>query len=261
MSNLVSFLGSRLFFKHLLLGSLVALVLLVCIYFWLDRFTKHGETVLVPELRNIPFARIDSRLEGTRFNYAIADSSIFLIDKPPGTIIDQDPAPGQAVKEGRTIYVTVTRKIPPQVKIPHLTDVSKRQAEAILMSYGLRAGDAIYEPDVAKDVVLGLRFKGRELHLGDIVPKGSSIDLVLGDGKGNTETGIPVLIGLTIDEARFVLEASGLMAGQVEFDESVSDTTLARVFRQNPMPGDSIVLLQGETVGLFLTQNKDKIKK
>ncbi|MFM1746095.1 MAG: hypothetical protein RLZZ630_2032 [Bacteroidota bacterium] len=261
MSNLVLFLRSRAFLIQLLLSSLVAFLVLVAIYFWLDRFTKHGETVVVPELRNIPFLRIENLLEGTQFNYEIADSSVFLIDKPPGTIIDQDPAPGQLVKEGRTIYVTVTRKIPPQVKIPHLTDVSKRQAEAILMSYGLRSGDVIYEADVAKDVVLGLRFKGRELGLGDEVPKGSSIDLVLGDGKGNTETGIPVLIGLTLDEARFVLEASGLIAGEVEFDESVRDTTLARVFRQEPMPGDSVVLLQGETVGLFLTQIKDKIKK
>jgi beta-lactam-binding protein with PASTA domain len=261
MSNPIEFLKSRTFFLHLLLSSVVALLLVVGVYFWLDRFTKHGETVLVPELRNIPFSRIESQLEGTMFNYEIADSSVFLLDKLPGTIIDQDPAPGQSVKVGRTIYVTVTRKLPPQVKIPHLTDVSKRQAEAILMSYGLRSGDVIYEPDVAKDVVLGLRYKGRELRVGDEVPKGSSIDLVLGDGKGNTETGIPVLIGLTLDEARFVLDASGLMAGEIDFDETVRDTNLARVFKQDPMPGDSVILLQGETVGLFLTQNKDKIKK
>ena len=261
MSNQVDFLRSRLFLVHLLLSSSVAVLLLIGVYFWLDRFTKHGETVVVPELRNIPFSRIDGKLEGTMFNYEIADSSVFLLDKPPGTVIDQDPAPGQSVKVGRTIYVTVTRKIPPRVKIPHLTDVSKRQAEAILMSYGLRSGEVIYEPDVAKDVVLALRYKSRELRVGDEVPKGSSIDLVLGDGKGNTETGIPVLIGLTLDEARFVLEASGLVAGEVDFDESVRDTTLARVFRQEPMPGDSTELLQGETVGLFLTQNNDKIKR
>lgn len=261
MSHLVDFLRSRPFFIHLLLSSVVALLLVVGIYFWLDRFTKHGETVSVPDLRNVPFSRVGKQLEGTTFRYEIADSSIFLIDKPPGTIIDQDPAPGQSVKVGRTIYLTVTRKVPPRVKIPHLTDVSKRQAVAILMSYGLRSGHVIYEPDVAKDVVLALRYKGRELRIGDEVPKGSAIDLVLGDGKGNTETGIPVLIGLTLDEARFVLEASGLVAGEIEFDDSVNDTTLARVFRQIPMPGDSVVLIQGEPVGLFLTQNKDKIKR
>lgn len=255
------FLQSKSFLKHLLLSLLVTVLLLAGVYFWLDRFTRHGVSVVVPELRNMPFSRIDRVLEGTELNYKIADSSVFLLDKAPGTVIDQDPAPGQAVKEGRTIYVTVTRKIPPQVKIPDLTDVSKRQAEAILMSYGLRSGELIYEPDVAKDVILALRYKGRELHVGDNVSKGSSIDLVLGDGKGNTETGIPVLIGLTLDEARFVLEASGLIAGEVEFDETVRDTSLARVFRQEPMPGDSTILLQGETVGLFLTQNKDKIKK
>lgn len=261
MSNLIAFLRSRAFLINLLISSVVALLILVGIYFWLDRFTKHGETVVVPDLRNTPFSRLARLLEGTSFRYEVADSSVFLLDKPPGTIIDQDPAPGQSVKEGRTIYVTVTRKLPPQVKIPHLTDVSKRQAEAILLSYGLRCGDVIYEPDVARDVVLGLRFKGRQLNVGDEVPKGSSLDLVLGDGKGNTETGIPVLVGLTLDEARFVLEASGLIAGEVQFDESVKDTNLARVFRQDPMPGDSVVLLQGETVGLFLTQNKEKIKK
>mgnify|MGYP007079441084 FL=1 len=42
-----------------------------------------------------------------------------------------------------------------------------------------------YVRDIGKDVVRGLRYKGKILNQGDKLPLNSIVDLVLGDGKGN----------------------------------------------------------------------------
>jgi hypothetical protein len=44
-------------------------------------------------------------------------------------------------------------------------------------------GTITYVPNLGKDMVLEMRYKGRNIKPGDKVLKSSKIDLVLGDGK------------------------------------------------------------------------------
>lgn len=261
MSPFVSFLRSRQVLIHLLLSSAAGFALLVIVYQWLGAYTNHGETITVPNLKGRKFKDLDSYLAGRPLSVKISDSSVFMLDQPPGVVIDQDPAPNENVKEGRTIYVTITRTVPPQLKLPNLVDVSFRQAEAILASYGLRVGQQILKPDLAKNAVLAILYNQREMKPGDELPKGSTIDLVIGDGIGSTEVSVPSLLGLTYDEAMFVLQGSSINPGSVVFDADVRDTTQARVYRQIPEPGDSVFVKQGESIDLFLTESPEKIKK
>lgn len=260
MNNLFHFLRSRTFFMHLGLASLLIAVILFGTYQWLSAYTNHGETMTVPDLRGMKYKDIDAFMAGRTFKVKISDSSVFILGKPPGVVIEQDPSPKVNVKEGRTIYVTVTRTVPPQVKIPNLIDVSQRQAEAILASYGLLVGQVIYKPDLAKNAVLSLLYNGVELKPGQDITKGSVIDLVLGDGIGNTEVVVPSLRGLTVDEVLFVLQGSSLNPGAMVYDESVTDTAEAKVYRQVPEPGDSVYIKQGEAIDLFFTQSPGKLK-
>ena len=118
-------------------------------------------------------------------------------------------------------------------------------------SYGLKAGSYSYKPDLAKDAVLEMSMNGILLKAGDEVPKGSTINFVLGDGIGSTEVSIPNLSGLSYDEATFVLKGSGLTIGMVTFD-SEHDSSSATIYRQHPTPGDDTNLKQGEAIDLFL---------
>jgi succinyl-CoA synthetase beta subunit len=52
-----------------------------------------------------------------------------------------------------------------------------------LKALGLEEGTITYIPNLGKDMVLEMRFRGRNLKVGDRVLKASKIDLVLGDGK------------------------------------------------------------------------------
>jgi beta-lactam-binding protein with PASTA domain len=216
--------------------------------------------VSVPDLRGMQLEKLDEFLSFRNLRYKISDSTIFDLSKPPGTVIEQDPHPNEKVKENRTIYLSVTRSTPPGVKIPDLEDNSLRQAEAILRSYGFLRGQLIYKPDLAKNAVLEMQIKGRVVRTGEEVTKGTVIDLVLGDGFGNTKVQIPDLFNLELDEALFVIKASSLNIGAMVFDASVKDSASARVYRQFP-PSDLInEISQGESIDIFLTQSESVIK-
>ena len=62
-----------------------------------------------------------------------------------------------------------------------------REAVPTLKALGLEEGSVTYVPNLGKDMVLEMRFKGRNLKAGDRVLKSSKIDLVLGDGKMSYE--------------------------------------------------------------------------
>lgn len=260
MKKIIDIIRSKIFMLHFSLSVGVVVVLLFITYLWLSSFTNHGESITVPNLKGMKFQELEAFLKDKNMQVKIADSSTFMIDKPPGIVIEQDPAPNEKVKDGRTVYVTITRTVPPQVKFPNLIDVSQRQAEAILNSYGLRVGQLIYKPDLAKNAVLAVLFKGANLKSGDELKKGSTVDLVLGDGIGNTAVDVPDFKGLTLDEVLFVLQGSSLNQGAIVFDESVHDSSSAKVYRQIPEPGDSSVIKQGESIDFFFTQNPEKLK-
>jgi hypothetical protein len=40
-------------------------------------------------------------------------------------------------------------------------------------------------PDIGKDVVRGLKFNNKKIEIGDKLPKNSTIELILGDGRRN----------------------------------------------------------------------------
>ena len=143
--------------------------------------------------------------------------------------------------------------------MPNLIDVSLRQAEAILQTYGLKTGEFIYRADLAKNAVLEQKFHGREIKPGTPVNKGSMIDLVLGDGVGTSKVAVPELVGLTKSEALFVLKGSSLNVGAVIYDENIRDSLTAKIYRQFPLPSDSASINEGEAIDIYLTQTVDKI--
>jgi beta-lactam-binding protein with PASTA domain len=260
MRLFLDFLRSRVFYINLIAAAAVLFLIFGLTYKWLNNYTRHGSSISVPDIRGMQMVKLGDFLHARNLRYAVADSTIFMLDKPPGTVIEQDPQPGENVKENRTIYVSVTRTRPPGVKLPDLQSTSLRAAEAMLKSYGLVLGQLIYKPDLAKNAVLEVQINGRRVEKGEEMPRGTIIDLVLGDGFGVTRVPVPQLFGLTLDEALFVLNASSLNVGSVVPDGTVKDTVNARVYKQFPIFEPEATLSEGESVDLFLTQSQSVIK-
>ena len=251
--------SKRKILVHLIVSITVMIIIVFTLVSWLGSYTNHGETVTVPNIKGMKYAELKEYLEDKNLDIKISDSSMFLLDKGPGVVIEQDPRPNEQVKEGRTIYVSITRTVPPQVKMPNLIDVSQRQAEAILFSYGLRLGSMIYKPDLAKGAILEMSCKGKLLKAGELIAKGSRIDLVLGDGIGITDVAVPNLLNLSLEEAVFVLKGSSLNVGEVFYPPGKLDSINFFVVEQMPMPGDSVFIKQGESVSLRVVyQNKNE---
>lgn len=253
MKDLFNFLRSKIFLLNILLAVVVVASAFGFTYVWLNSYTNHGQSIEVPELKGLSTEQVQTQLEHLHLRFAIVDS-VYDLEQKPGTILEQDPAPKAKVKEERTIYLTINSSIPPKVKVPDLTDISLRQAEALLQTFGLKAGALSYKHDLAKNAVLETRYKGRPIKPGTSVNKGSVIDLVVGDGIGgeNERVSIPNLIGLTKAEAEDALNASNLAMGAIIYDENIKDSLSAVVFKQFPLPSDSLLLKQGESVDIYL---------
>jgi beta-lactam-binding protein with PASTA domain len=248
--NLKEFLKSRTFLYTIISMVVVISISLYGLYNWLNNYTHHGESITVPDVRGLSEEKLARFIEDKHLQYKIIDS-LFEDGKAPGTVIEQDPKPDSKVKENRTIYLTVNSSRPPKVKMPDLIDVSFRQAEAILQTFGLRVGQTTYKPDLAKNAVLAQLYKGRSIAAGAEIFKGSAIDLVLGDGLGNAEVPVPNLISLTKGEAMFVLKGSSLNIGTITFDDGVRNEENAKVYRQFPEPNGNTIK-QGEAIDIFL---------
>ena len=195
-------------------------ILLVCIvfYLWLPVSTNHGETITVPDVEGLTYDQLDEFLGKRNLRYEVTKDSSYSPNHPPLTILRQVPLPNSKVKENRKIYVTLNTERPPLVKFPDLIDKSLKAAQMILKSYDLLLGEVSYIPDpVAFGTIHEARINGRVILEGESVAKGSSIDLVAGDGYGNTIFQSPSLVGLDLEEASAAIIGSGLKMGEVRY--------------------------------------------
>lgn len=260
MSNqVISFIKSRLFITNAIYGMFVLVLFFGGVYLWLDTYTRHNDSIAVPDMIGKSLFESQDILENQGFKFKISDSSTYDPKRKPGLILDQDPAPGTRVKDGRTLYFSITRKTPPEVKIPSLVDNSLRQAEATLHAFGLVRGEVILKPDLAKNAVLEMQVKGKKVEPGFKVDKGTVVDLVVGQGLNTSRVMLPNLYNLTFQEAVFVLQASGLTTGLTIFDPSVRDSLNCKVYRQNPQFRLQETALFGESVDLFLTESEETL--
>jgi len=252
MSKFVDYLKTKQFYINLgiALGSVIVIFTLV--FLSLGYYTRHGSGIPVPALVGTNIDKATELLDQQGFKYQI--DSVYVVDKAPGTIIIQDPDAGTNVKESRTIYLTVVKSLAPPVALPDLTQDTYSTAVANIKNYGLKIGDTTYAHDIARDRVLQVKFAGQILTPGSKIPKGSRIDLVLGDGKGAAEVAVPDLVGQDFDAAKFVLSNSGLTLGTVTYGV-ITDSTKMVVQSQVPAKSDSTSKVSiGTRVNLTVVQ-------
>ncbi len=232
------------------LGILV--VLLLFMQSGLNSYTRHGQSIAVPDLRGKPFEEVKKLLSSKELEWMVMDS-VYDMSKPPMSIIDQNPKPNAKVKEGRTIYITLNATQAPTTEIPDLIGRSSlKYAKMQLESYGLKVGELIYKPDPHLNSVIGMMVGGRNVTPKMRVAQGTVIDIVLGDGLGNSRISVPYLIGLRLDEAIFKMRGYSLNTGAVIVDEGVIDTTGAVVYKQIPEYGEGHSMRIGEPIDLFV---------
>ncbi|HVW96303.1 MAG TPA: PASTA domain-containing protein [Mucilaginibacter sp.] len=258
MRKFWAYLKTRQFRVNLLLAVATLVVIVMITIFSLNIYTRHGTGIPVPQLKGLQVERAMQLLKEQGFEYKI--DSVYVLDKEPGAVVEQDPDPGTNVKENRTIYLTVVTRLAPPVKMPDLEPYTYREAVATLANYGLKVGDTTYKPDIARDRILEVNFGGQPIKPGTPIPKGSRIDLVLGNGEGASEVEIPDLVNQDFDAAKFVIRNGGLTLGNVTYQGVITDSTNLVVVAQSPIRKDSTSKASnGSRINLTVTQGKKDV--
>lgn len=181
--KLIRFLLNKIFYRQLLIMGLVTLVLLGVLNFALSRITLHNKHQIVPDLKGITLTDLPQILLEKNLRYEILDSSRYVPDIPPLSVISHLPGAGSEVKKNRKIYLTVNPSGYGKITVPNLIQITKRNAESMIKAVGFELGNITYIDNIGKDMVLEIRYRGKTIPPGALLPKMSKIDLVLGNGK------------------------------------------------------------------------------
>ncbi|WP_308755386.1 PASTA domain-containing protein [uncultured Bacteroides sp.] len=208
-----SFRQNKYFWINIVAMIVVVALLLFGTLKGIDIYTHHGEAVVVPDVKGMTVGEA-GKVFGNRGLVCIVSDSTYVKDKPAGCILDYNPAAGQKVKEGRIIYLTINAVNIPLQEVPDVADNSSlRQAEARILASGFKLNDIRYIAG-EKDWVYGVEYRERMLAMGEKVPMGATLTLVVGNGEKEVLEGD----SLAVDEGAEIQETVG--SGESAADES-----------------------------------------
>ncbi|MCH7401877.1 PASTA domain-containing protein [Belliella kenyensis] len=235
----------------LIIFGVITLFSFLFLKVFLPSYTNHGQTVSVPDLEGFGHDELEDYLKSRNLQYEVELDSGFNADLPSLTVLKQIPKAGSQVKSGRKIYVTLNSKNAPMIKMPNLVHSQLKNVQEILANIGLVRGEIKYVPDIGNNVVLEQKYRGRNIPEGFEIPKGSQIDLVVGDGLGNQILDVPNLIGMDEVDAEFLIIGSGLRMGRINYvtTDSVPQGTIVR---QIPPAGAEVKT--GEPLDLWISE-------
>lgn len=245
------FLRNKVFIKQIIY-AFAAMIL--CFFFWLkyiDIYTLHDEYIDLPNFYGIHVNDLDSVTNKLDLRYVIIDS-VFNKKVEKGTILEQDPIVGTKVKKNRRVYFTINALQNKIVSFPNITDLSLRQAVRMLENIGLVVGELEHKPDLARNVVLNQKVNGIKIKAGQELFVGTKIDLVIGSGLSDKITIMPNLIGLTVSSAQTEIKVASLNLGAVIFDEGITDSATAVIYKQNPKADEKRKVKLGTSIDIYL---------
>jgi len=181
----IKYIFTKDFLKQLVYAIIILVILSFILLKWLKITTNHNQKIEVPNLAKLSIHEVEQELDKLQLRFEIIDSANYNPDFPKYSVLEQIPQAGKYVKENRKIYLTLNPSGYQKIKIPNVIGKTRRQAEPTLRAMGFRIGKTTYIPYIAKDEVLGLRYKGKKIKPGEALQKTAVLDLVLGDGSGS----------------------------------------------------------------------------
>lgn len=258
--NLLQFILTKDFLKHLIIAVVVAIVIVSSSFIFLNVYTQHGDSFPLPDLKKMTLEEAEQVAENQDLEVEVVDS-VYQDDWPKGTVVKQNPPPEFNVKEGRTIFLTMNATTKEMVQMPNVVGVSHRHAKAILNNSGLKVGKLIHVPDIAINNVLEQKVDNEEIEAGELVPKGTEVDLEVGKGS-NQRTGMPDLVGSHWDEAEDRIIQKSMNVGAIRPDTTINseeDSSEAFVWQQYPPYEEDKQIRLGTYIDLWITVDSSKL--
>lgn len=214
------------------IGLLIGLVWLT--FRWLQHHTHYGQEIPVPNVMNMSVKDAIKELESQGLSYEV-DSFKYNPKYLPLQVLDIFPKPGAKVKGARNIILKVNPSTWGKVQVPDVLNVYKGLAFRQLEQVGLKVGDTIYEHNIQKDAIIRMLYEGGALKPGTLLPRFSSINIVIGTGPMRDIT-VPNLIGMTVAEAKKSIVENLFESGLIEYESGEDEDAI--VYYQDPKIGD-----------------------
>lgn len=150
----------------------------------------------------------------------------------PGTVMSQLPTEGSIVKEGRRVYLTVSKGLE-TVTMPDLIGQTIGQARRQLARLGLQLGSvsSVVSADHPAETIAW-----QSVAAGSQISVDAAVNLGVSQG---ASLRMPYVVGMQIEEARATLAAIGVEIGSVT-ERSTRAFTAGTIIEQEP-PADSAV--------------------
>jgi beta-lactam-binding protein with PASTA domain len=261
MIDFIKFIFSKRFIVHLVIAGVLTFGGLWGVFYYLDSYTLHGQTITVPDFSGKKLVEIESFATEYNLGFKIIDS-VYKAKSAKGVVLEQNPKPESQVKKDRKIYLTVSRVLPPLIELQDLKDVTSRIAFGIIESKGLRIGEVIPEPSTCIDCVIRLEINGREVDGKIKLAKNTKVDVVVGIGQSDEMIPIPYLIGQTEEVARLLMRERSLSFGVNECEDCVDeeDSLNAQIYRQYPEFDSTSAINLGGTIDIWRTTDSTKLE-
>ena len=184
MNNFFVKLIKNPYVLNLLLAVVVTCGLIYGTLKWLDKYTRHNEAVVVPDVKGLKMEEAAEFFKNNNLRYNVIDS-VFSKEVEPGAIVELVPAAGSKVKEGRIVFITVNALTSQMATIPDVEDLSFRQAYALLRARGFESVEIEYVAGDFKDLAVSVELRGKTLEKGEHVPLTAPLVLKVSSGDPN----------------------------------------------------------------------------
>lgn len=204
------FLEQRLGIKQFSKTFAVILLILFLILWLIDScvmppYVHSIATIKVPNITGLSLKNADDIVKNSKLR--VADVREVYNEKvPKGYIISQLPFAGSEVREGRRLYITVSRGIE-KITVPYVIGKSEREAWLDIMRLGFNVGDIEYveRDDKPDGVVLG-----QSPRYGINLPYGATITLTV--SQAPPEADLSMFEGdITLQVGRNLASQNGLI--------------------------------------------------
>lgn len=248
---------SKPILKNFLFALITSILIVVITLIWLNYYTNHGEKIETPNFLGLSIEEAEELANENKLRLTI--DSVYA-DKPKNTVILQSPKPFSDsleswVKSNRIIYLTVVRKMEQKIKLPSIVDNSKSLAATKLTIAGLNM-KWTRVPSQYKDVVLEVKYKGKTVKKGFILPKNSTVEVLIGKGQNlAAQIPIPNLVGKTINEANLELATKTFSLVTIFngiFNET--DSTTTPITQQSPEFVEGATIAEGSEIVVIINK-------
>lgn len=171
MRNFFNFLKSKTLIIQLGIALVVVVLLVFGVLQWLKSTTNHGEFVEVPDFSRMAVSQMKHEIDKVGLRSQVLDSANYNPNFPRFSIIEQNPPAGNKVKKNRKIYFTVNPSGYKKVSVPQVIQKTKRNATSMLRAVGLDVLKVSYVDNIGEDMVLKVKYKGKEIKAGEKLPK------------------------------------------------------------------------------------------